>query len=394
MSSKKEVFKEIVAIGMSQRGRVKVYYPQGLKKSAEEVARHIDGVVRMLEEDVGVVVAFSQLDVYLKRVKDAGPAWMGECSTACEACSYRLLLLVPSDDPSLAHIAIANLSYPCVYIHELVELSLSRVEDNLPVLNDYRHTGADGVVREEMNYTRWFREGLSDYCAYLVHEMIFSDNDSAKSAFTAVAVQQGQHDNPFTMLSRIGAGLFVWSQYREDPTPFPQREEFIRPGRPLLDIDYYSASLGLFLLIEDQYGREAIKKISQAVLAMDRVDKSVLLRIMNQVLGTDIVKLVDTFRFPDTGIGAFAFDSEEYRKPLGCTNGLFIEFVLPGSAAERAGIRVHDVIQGMQGQPILTELDFDRALFKWRHEPSVELALWREKEGRKVVKLDIVPRSR
>lgn len=394
LSSRKEVLKEIEGIGVFQRGQVSVHYPQGLEQQAEGIARQINDIVRMLEEQVGIMIPVRQFEIYLKRAHDARPGTWCECAMTFDAGGSRLILLVPEDDPSLEHIAIVNLAYTTTYVHELVELSLSRWEDDLPVLLDYRHQGADGVVREEMNYTRWFREGMGDYCVCLAHKMMFSDSGSGKSRFSAVDAQQGLRCNPFAMLSRIAGRLFVWSQYHEDSQPFPQDSEIVRPDRPLLAVDYYEASLGLFLLIEDLYGRDAIKKINQAVLAMDRADKQVLIRTIDQVLGADIVELVDSFRFPETGIGAFAFDSEIYREKLGCTNGLFVEYVLPGSAAERAGIRIHDVIRGMQGQPVLTELDFDRALFKWRHEPSVEVDLWREKEGRKLVRLDLVPRSR
>jgi serine protease Do len=59
------------------------------------------------------------------------------------------------------------------------------------------------------------------------------------------------------------------------------------------------------------------------------------------------------------------------------TPGLLIFGVVPGSAAERAGLIIGDIITGTNGQPLTTPEDFAAALFAAQKSGSLSLALSR-----------------
>ncbi len=157
--------------------------------------------------------------------------------------------------------------------------------------------------------------------------------------------------------------------------------------------DYYSASCGLFFVIEDRYGRASIKEIMRNINERGRCDGAAVTAIVNRVLDTDIVKLVEEFRFPETGLYMNSYEPGGY---IASTlpdphpeEGLLVLLVGPDSPARRAGMRKGDVVTGLNGTHTVTNLDFEMALFQRMQEKSIALELWREGSGEMIVQLQL-----
>jgi hypothetical protein len=222
--------------------------------------------------------------------------------------------------------------------------------------------------------------------------MIVFDDGSSRARFPAGVYQQAIHRHPFSSLARVGEDLFTWQQSYEDPTPRVANPNLPHVGNT--NIDYYDAALGLFLVMEDRYGREAIRGIMDGVYRLEAGDGEALKEILSRALGTDIVKFVEDFRFPETGLYMTAFwpgcgPGAVLRRDFGAGEGLFVELVGPGSPAERAGVRKADVVVSLDGERAVTELDFEFALYQRMHQKEVEVGVWREGVGMVSVQLKL-----
>jgi len=71
--------------------------------------------------------------------------------------------------------------------------------------------------------------------------------------------------HPFSSLDRVGEGLFRWHQYSAER----------------LNDDYYSAALGLFLLIHEEFGPDGIKRIVERMYQQDYLNGRDLIRLVN-----------------------------------------------------------------------------------------------------------------
>jgi hypothetical protein len=257
-------------------------------------------------------------------------------------------------------------------MHELVETSLACNDVEGRVLPDvgWHVLGLGAHVN---NYTRWFRDGLSNYAGYIAYETACDDLSDREDPPAGRALV---HSRPFSCLSQIGGDLFSWSQYSH-----AKQQE-----------DYYNAALGLFLLIEAEYGEQAIRDITAEITRRESVDGRDLLEIAEQATGTDLRELVAAFTFPRTGLTlADLTPAVALNLGLGVEKGLLVESVEQDSLGQQAGLEPNDVIVAVDDTPVIDELDYELALFKARRQRSVSLSVWTTDTGATSMELLLQP---
>jgi len=413
---KQELLQDKSFAGNLELGNIAVFYQDNLETQAHCIARQIDNQFSYLRNLTGFEMVFEQIRVYLIWKDKIG--WIDEGQfIEAGGIVYGMILYVQRDDDSCEAIVAKN-QYPYSFLHEVVENSLNRPCDSLPVLNDYQW-GADGIQHEQMNYTRWFRDGFANYAGYLAHKVTVSDSTFNRGHIPLARIEFDVHEHPFLQLSEIGKDLFTWTQYTPDPlTP---RRVISAPNLPKTNVDYYDAALGLFLLIEDKFGTEAIKKVIVSIDPNKPIDGPSLVRIFNKTLNTDIKELAENFYFPQTGLylenfypvpksgiytGEYSPDELDARWSIkdgvydepqsgilaaqaGITDGIYVTIVEPNSPADQAGIKIWDIIRRINGKEVYTNLDYEFAIYESMHQQSATVDIWRDEVGEVVVELQL-----
>ena len=93
------------------------------------------------------------------------------------------------------------------------------------------------------------------------------------------------HTEPFSCLAQVRAKLFSWPQ----------------SSKPELERAYYNAALGLFLLIADTFGEQAIRDIVHEIAQQRALNGRDLIEITNRILDADVRQLAKEFEFPRIG---------------------------------------------------------------------------------------------
>jgi hypothetical protein len=201
-------------------------------------------------------------------------------SLTSEPSEFPLPLFVQAGQESCQAIVAQSRSYPYLLVHELVETSLISKSGG-SVLPDLAW-GAPGARMYVNNYTRWFREGFANYAGFVAYEIAAGEVPSDKRLCRREPLV---HTEPFSSLSQVGDKLFSWPQ----------------SGKTKLERAYYNAALGLFLLITDTFGEQAIRDIIHEIAQRRAVNGRDLIEITNRVLKTDVRQLAGSFEFPRVG---------------------------------------------------------------------------------------------
>jgi len=348
--------KDVEFEGTLNVGDTIVRYQRGLATQAQCVAEKTTKLLDAVRERTGVAVT-TRTTMYLLRF-DQKPQNF-DIMLAVEPNEFPLPLFVMAGDESCESILIQNRSYPYLVVHELVETSLAAGKRGGVVLPDLSW-GFLGLTVHANNHTRWFRDGMANYAGYVAYRAL------AETIPSSPGFQYREmllHANPFSSLAQVGPKLFRWVQSSEAPD----------------ERTYYNAALGLFLLIEDQFGQEAIRNIVAEIGKHDVVDGRDLLAITRRIVGTDIRQLVDDFEFPQ-----LRMDLERVtpalalNKGLNLQAGLCITSIDEKGIAGKAGLKADDVITAVGTTPLISQLDFELALFKARKQESVALAVQRQ----------------
>ncbi len=355
--------------GYTEDGRIRVHYQRGLAEPAQCIADRITRLLETVERRIGITITTCST-VQLLRFDEVPQNF--DIKLAVEPNEFPLPLFVRAGNESCRAILAQNHSYPYLFMHELVETSLACNETGGRVLPDVRW-GFLGLNPHVNSYTRWFREGLANYAGYIAYEIVQEDLASAEPVPAGRALV---HSAPFSALDQIGDKLFSWSQYSRS-----SRQE-----------DYYSAALGLFLLIVEEFGEQAIRDITAEIAGQEVVDGRDLLEIAKERLGVDLKELASAFRFPQIGL---EFESVSVacslNRGLDVQAGLLVETIEPSGLAEEAGLEPNDVIVSIEGHAVTDELDYERALFEARHRQSVSLTVSRIDAGTIPVELALWP---
>lgn len=351
-----ESMKEVEFEGTLNVGDAIVRYQRGLAAQAQCVAEKTAKLLDAVREHTGVTVT-TRTTVYLLRF-DQKPQNF-DIMLAVEPNEFPLPLFVMAGDESCESILIQNRSYPYLVVHELVETSLAAGNRGGVVLPDLSW-GVLGLTVHVNNYTRWFRDGMANYAGYVAYRAL---SETIPSGPGFRYREMLLHANPFSALAQVGPKLFRWVQSSETSE----------------ERTYYNAALGLFLLIEDQFGQEAIRNVMAEISRQDFVDGRDLLAITRRILGTDIRQLVKGFLFPQLRMDLERMTPAlALNKGLNLQEGLCVTSIDEKGIAGKAGLKANDVITAVGTTPMVNQLDFELALFKARQQQAVTLTVQRQ----------------
>lgn len=341
--------------GSTIAGDTVVRFQRGLGPQARCIAERTEDLLAIVSERTGVAIS-TRTTVYLLRF-DRRPQSFN-ITLLTEPDEFPLPLFIEAGEESCEAILAQNHIYPYLMMHELVETSLVGKAGG-QVLPDLS-SRVLGVRMHVNNYTRWFREGLANYAGYVAYEALSGEISSEQRLHHR---QTLLHTSPFTSLAKVGGGLFSWPQ-----SPADERE-----------LAYYNAALGLFLLIADTCGEQAIRDIVAEIARRETVDRRDLVEITNRVIGTDVRRLAADFRFPAIGLEAERLSpSLALNRGVDVQEGIFVHVVRKGSAAAKGGLQERDVIVAVGDLPVANLLDFELGLFKARKQPTAQLTVHRQ----------------
>jgi len=339
--------------------RISVRYQRGLLDQAEHIADRAVDLLEQVEQRIGVPITTNST-IHLLRFDEIPQNY--NIRLAVEPNEFPWLLFVRAGEESYPSILGQNPSYPYLLMHELVETSLVCSQTEGRLLPDLGW-GTLGLKVHLNNYTRWFREGLANYAGYVAHKVVSDELARSESPHLRDPLV---HTRPFSSLSDIGCRLFSWPQSS-------------RSGH---EREYYNAALGLFLLLEDRFGEEAIRDIMAEIAARKAVDRHDLVQITSTTIGTDIKQLVADFRFPRPGLNLVQITPAlTLNEGLDVEKGLLVDAVEPNGPGDQAGLKTKDVILAADSVVVSGELDFELALFKAKERASIPLTIWRKDEG-------------
>ena len=379
-TSENRLLKEAQFAGTMKAGNIEVLYQAGLQNQADCIANLTYKSFSRILKSTGFRTSSANRTMYLLW-SDSTPRNVSQILWTPDNV-LGVILFAQTDDDSCESIISHNPVFPFAFVHEIIEGSLLLRKEGTAIEHDYIRKEFGFINRKILNYTRWFREGFSTYCAYLAHEAITSDSSFDKNQASRPRLLNGFSRHPFSALTKIGKDLFTWHQF----SSFPQ-ENLLSPNLPnpqKVSSDYYEASFGLFMLIRDKFGEDSIHRIIRGIDTLEYADGPALIEVTNTILDTDIEQLVEDFHFPQTGLYMEPLSFISLVKPelkeLSVSEGLFITVVEPGSPAEKAGIRKGDVIYRINDKDIKANLDFEFAIYQLMDHQSVTVNISRDEE--------------
>ena len=386
-SSRHKLLKDAQFAGTFKSGNVQVLYQEGLQAQADCIANLTDKSFSYIEKSTGFETSYdSFFTIYLLRT-DANFWDYGKIVTT-PGNSLGVILLVQTGKDSCESIISNNSVSNSIFVHEIIEGSFLFRKRGTAIEGDYIKKEFGFINRKVLNYTRWFREGFSTYCAYLAHEAITSDSRFDKNKVSHAMLLNGFPLHPFSALTKIGKDLFSWHQFSSLPLETRLSPNLPNPQKVITD--YYDASFGLFLLIRDKFGEDAIHQIIRGIDTLKRADGPALIKLTNTILHTDIEQLVKDFHYPQTGLYMEPlFPGVAERKGLGISEGLLVTIVEPDSPAEKAGIRKNDVIYRINDKDIKANLDFELAIYQLMSHQSMTVNILRVEEGEVIAELKL-----
>jgi hypothetical protein len=260
--------------------------------------------------------------------------------------AFQFPLFTVEGEEDFETIRSSNPFYPYMFIHELTKLSLVDPARPPLILADQK----TGPMMKTSYLTRWFREGLANYAEFLVYEkmrerVVEGENYQPLSSFESSHVYQ----QPLSSLAKVGPALFNWDQF-DDSTH---------------DQDYYNAAMGLFILLEHQFGDDAVRKVMDALEKQYYVDGQVILNAINETLNTNIEEVVQGFDLMTAGTQASPLTPATAKNfGLAVQKGLYVNALTETGAAHSAGIRQGDVIIGINRRTVTNNLDYELAMLE------------------------------
>jgi len=385
-SQENGLLKDAQFAGTHVSGNVCVFYQIGLQNQAECIAKLTDKAFSHIKNSTGFHPFYDSFTIYLLR-SDSLHWDIGKIVITPDH-SLGVILIAQNGKDSCESIISESPDFPYTYFHEITEDSLIRKKEGISFEPDWQSKKLGFIKRTKINHTRWFREGFSTYCAWLAHETIISDSSFDRNQVTQAILHNGSHDHPFSALTKIGTKLFSWHQlstFPPDTRPSPNL-----PTAQENMIEYYDASFGLFLLIRDRFGQDAICRIILGIDTLERADGPAIIKLTNKVLNTDIIQLVEDFHFPKTGLYMDPlFPGMGKFKNLSISEGCLVLVVESDSPAEKAGIRENDVIYRINDKDVKTNIDFELVIYEFMHQQNITVNIWRENVGEVVVDLNL-----
>ena len=348
-------------------GSTRVAYSPGCQPQAALLARLADSAVAQAKAQVGWS-APARLHFYLVHLPDNRRPITYSLPTD-DAQSYPVLVPLTNGNVTVRESPPSGLPFylDCLQeapdsvalgVHELCEGWLAFGPANILVLPDYPVSW--GVFSWEIRYhTRWFREGYATYAGYWA-QRAFCAQVAQLSPGSEPLQLRVRHLKPFSKLAKVKADIFAWNQ----------------TSKPDLDGDNYQAALGLFLLIEQRLGADAIRTVIRELPQLERPDGPAILKLFRTKTGVDLKEMVRDFDFPDFGLTFHAGPSGQVQ----------VERVRPASPAAVAGLRAGDEIQQVNGQRTYAALDYELGMFQ-ALEAGTDLRLTVLRQGQVLILL-------
>ena len=365
--------------GVANKKNIFVRYPSGLKPQATQISNLVANSFEYIYKMTGVSAYFSDTTFYL--IYAEGIVLLPMTYLYFDGGHITDILVYNHRNASVESIIAQSSSLPFTFYHEIFEISIGADRpDSMrimydPMLLDNR------TDKSEINTTRWFREGFSSYCGWLAFESMLKDENFEQKAVPRLKLVRGIAVHPFSSLAKIEKDLFIWNQ--ESQFSFGSHPNM--PCDYQTEKDYYDASFGLFLIIRDKFGDNAIRGIVNEIKTLEVADGPGLIRAFNSVLKTDIGKFVEDFSYPDTGL----YVDYIWPKNSDTQLGMKVLFIEQNSVAQKAGIKKDDVIYKLNDIKVESNLDFEMAIYKLMDQESITVHLRREGIGEMTLKLQL-----
>ena len=336
--------------GTAKAGRAEVAFQAGLKEQAGALAMEMEQYIAHVEQAIGRQLQVPVRAYLLRRDRMPGTIAGGFQKTS-EV--YQFPMFVVNEDESFETIRSTNPFYPYMFIHELAKLSLVDPARPPLVLADQK---SNPLLKIRYN-TRWFREGLANYAEFLVYEkmrerMADDGAEAALAAFEASHVYQ----EPLSALAKLGPALFNWDAFNATAK----------------DPDYFNAALGLFILVEDQFGEGSVRAVMDDLERADYVDGQVLEETFSRVLGSDVRQVLNDFAMPSAGAEMSALTPATAKNfGLQVSQGLYVNGVTDAGLARAAGVQRGDVIVGINRRTVANNLDHELAMLEAKRHGNV-----------------------
>ena len=256
-----------------QHGRITLHVPSALSHDAAEFARALEEAADWTDRELGIGGGL-HLEIYV--IADVPRNRPVRFELSLEEDGLRFPVVLPPGAGSCWDLFGDNSHLIEFCFHELYECQLVVPTMQPTALPDLtRSWNGIPIVRYRAS-TRWFRDGLATYAAWLVVERAARDRPTLR-------LQPG-FSKPMSELSSCPTGLLVWHQHS------PQR----RNG------SFYPASFGLFLHLEDRFGREAIRRWINATKELDVPARRGLLASAEATFGQSLESILAGFRIPES----------------------------------------------------------------------------------------------
>jgi len=336
--------------GTAKVGRAEVAFQAGLKEPAGELAMEMEQYIAHVEQALGRELQVPVRAYLLRRDRMPGTIGGGFQRTSDV---YQFPMFVANEDESFETIRSTNPFYPYMFIHELAKLSLVDPARPPLILADQK---SNPLVKIRYN-TRWFREGLANYAEYLIYEKI-RERAGAEHGDTSLTTFEMTHvyQEPLTSLAKLGPELFNWDAFNATAN----------------NPDYFNAAMGLFILVEDQFGEGAVRSIMDELEKENYVDGQVIEDTFSRTLGKDIRALVQDFALPVAGAELSALTPATAKNyGLQVPQGLYVNSVTDAGLANAAGVQRGDVIVGINRRSITNNLDHELAMLEAKRHGNV-----------------------
>ena len=316
--------------------RVDVSGQKPFPNIAVAFADHLTFIISQLELKLGITISYRPHILLIEC--DNVPASLN-CELTSEGHTLPFPIFVSKQDPSVSHTFVSNIIHFHGIVHELIEVSIAGVNNSIPIANDYSIFFNLIKVRK---YTRWFREGFSEYAEVLINEILQSTPHMFWSDIWRLAMRH----NPLLSLHWTKQYIFYWHQF--------SKKEFVE--------SFYNAALGIFLVFRHRFGDDAIHEIGRKISKESQLDGKRLLQLCSHVLGTDVRSLIEGFTFPQLGIRFASQFIENYQENDKIQ--LKVDSVQSQSIGDRAGIMASDIIVQVNDMPVCTSFEFEMALLE------------------------------
>lgn len=343
--------------GPATSGKVQAYYHAGLEKQADRIARDLDILLGAAREITGFEPVYG-VRLYLFRVDDRPKNVRFWLDVERRERTFCAPIFIENGKDIYEDGLWPFPAHPFGILHEIVEMSLIDQDRISPVLPDLKWR-----IFGFPNYTRWFREGFASYSGQVacekarqIWDLSVYDERSGWGAFEGPC---------FSSLSLLGGDLLKWHH--------SSGQGMDRLG--------YPASLGLFLLVRERFGEEAIRQIVQRVNQLKWADGKAIARVFEEVVGKSPAALAEELAWPHFAMKTASLSpAAALNRGLVSHPGRLVLKVDEGGAAAKAGIQPGDVITIANGRAVRTAFDFESAVFDAMPDGEVVLEIERLRE--------------